>query len=40
MKCMSNVSAKGHVEQGGKGCVSAFWAAGAFPAFWPLGTVD
>ena len=29
-----------HVEQGGKGCVSVFLAAGVFPAFWPLGTVD
>ena len=37
---MSSVSAESHVEQGGKGCVSVFLAAEAFPAFWPLGTVD
>ena len=40
MPCMSSVSAEAHVEQGGKGCVSVFWAAGACPAFWPVGTVD
>ena len=36
----SAVHVESHVEQGGRGCVSVFWAAGAFPAFWPLGTVD
>ena len=40
MQCMSSVSAESHVEQGENGCVSVFWAAGAFPAFWPLDTVD
>ena len=40
MQCMLSVSAEGHVEQGGEGCVSVFGAAGAFPTFWPLGTVD
>ena len=40
MQYMSSVSAEGHVEQGGKGCASVFWAAGAIPEFWPLGTVD
>ena len=29
----TSVSAKSHVEQGGKGCVSVFLAAGALPAF-------
>ena len=37
---MSCVLAESHVEQGGKGCVSVFWAAGVIPAFCPLGTVD
>ena len=40
MQCMSSVSAEGHVEQSGKGCVSVFLAADAFSASWPLGTVD
>ena len=40
LQCMSSVSTECHVEQGGKGSVSVFWAAGALPAFWPLGTVD
>ena len=40
MQCMSSVTAESHVEQGGKRCVSVFWAAGDFPAFWPLGIVD
>ena len=40
MLCMSSVLDKGYVEQGGKGCVSVFWAAEAFPAFSPLSTVD
>ena len=39
VQCMSSVSAKSHVVQGGKGCASVFWAAGVFPPFWPLGTV-
>ena len=39
VKCMLSVAAEGHVEQGGKGCVSVFGAAGTFPALWPLGTV-
>ena len=34
-QCISRVLAESHVEQGGKGCVSVFWAA-VFPAFWPL----
>ena len=40
MQCMSSVSAEGHIEQDGKGCVSVFLAAEVLPAFWPLGTVD
>ena len=40
MQCMSSVSVDSHVEQGGEGCVSVFWATEALPAFWPLGTVD
>ena len=40
MLCLSSVSDECHVEQGGKGCVSVFFAAEAFAAFWPLGTVD
>ena len=39
-KCMSCASAKSHVEQGGKGCASVFWATEVFPAFWPQGTLD
>ena len=27
VQCNSSVSAESHVEQGGKGCVSVFWAA-------------
>ena len=38
--CISSILGESHVEQGGKGCASVFWAAEAFPAFWPLGTVD
>ena len=40
MQCMLGVSAEGHIEQGGKGCVSVFLAAGVFPACWPLVAVD
>ena len=39
-ECMSSVLAESHVDQGGNGCVSVFWAAGVFPSFLPLGTVD
>ena len=37
---MSSVSVESHVEQGGMGCVSVFWAAGFILVFWPQGTVD
>ena len=40
MQCMSSVSAESFVEKGGKGCVSEFWTAEAFPEYWPLGTVN
>ena len=36
---VDHISAESHVEQGEEGCVSVFWAAGVFSAFWPLGTV-
>ena len=41
MQHMSSVSAEGHVELSGKGCVPVLLATGVFlDEFWPLGTVD
>ena len=33
VQCMTSVSAKCHVDQGGNGCVSTFWAAEVFQRF-------
>ena len=40
VQSMSSVSAESQFEQGGKGRVSVFWAAGVLKASWPLGTAD